>query len=148
MVARALTTRNTCNEISNVTDHELCAALTCLALAHQFSNSASDGSKAIALGDGDGIYLLPADIDESWGRAFICRSTDANFGNRSQSANALETVSVHVPELPRNEAISDAEYELRNGDCCTLILSDSGGVWQKHNPWPRYGCDREVAAGR
>ena len=116
---------------------------------HQFSYSASDGSKAIALGDGDGIYLRPADIDESWEEGFyLPQHGHANFGNRSQSANALETVSVHVPELPRNEAISDAEYELRNGDCCTLILSDSGGVWQKHNPWPRYGCDREVAAGR
>ena len=95
---------------------------------HQFSYSASDGSKAIVLGMGMGFYLLPADIDESREEGFyLPQHGHANFGNRSQSANAFETVFVHVPELPRNEAIPDAEYELRNGDCCALILSDSGG---------------------
>jgi hypothetical protein len=69
-VARALALGDACAQIAHETDHELCAALTCLALAHQFANCACDRSGAIALGDENGIYLLPAEIDRTWEAGF------------------------------------------------------------------------------
>jgi hypothetical protein len=141
-VARSLATGKAFEEIRNTTDHELCAALTCLALAHQFSDNACDGSKAIAIGDCDGIYLLPADLDQSWEQGFCPLSHGrATFGDHaSQLGNAMENSPVQNDPIlegaQSNHPVPDPEQcELANGDCCTLVLADNGGVWEKHNPW-------------
>ena len=139
--ARALATGNARDVISKETDHELCAALTCLALAHQFGDSACDGSKVVALGDDAGIYLLPADIDQTWEAGFYpLFFGQANFGDHaSQCSDMWGMVSGQIElKPPSNKAVPEIEQcELAKSDCCTLILADNGGVWEKHNQWLR-----------
>jgi len=139
-VARGLAIGEVCREISTVTDHDLCAALTCLSLAHQFADSACNGSKAIALGDRSGIYLLPANIDRSWEKGF-CRPL---FGTPNFQDHTPECSSVwgaaHWTETVVPSGRTDpksAPRDLAKGDCFVLVLADSGGVWEKHNPWLR-----------
>ena len=41
-----------------------------------------------------------------------------------------------APRELASQARSKGEpRELGKGDCCTLILTDNGGAWEKHNPW-------------
>jgi hypothetical protein len=140
-VALALATGTACDVISKETNHELCAALTCLALAHQFGGRSSDCSGSVALGDDAGIYLLPANIDQTWERGFpsvrfgqvTCKDhtehCSSTWGKLPGQITSRESSSELIPE---NE-----QCELVKGDCCTLILADNGGAWEKHNPWLR-----------
>lgn len=139
-VARALSTGVTREVIAKETDHELCAALTCLALAHQFGDCACDGSKVVALGDDDGIYLLPADIDETWETDFPpLLFGDVKFTDHTaQCSGAWGSVSGQITREALNDAVPlPDQFELAKGDCCILILADNGGAWEKHNPWLR-----------
>ena len=139
-VARALATGKGCDEIAGVSDHEMCAALTCLALAHQFSQTACDGSRAVALGNSDGVYLLPADVDRSWMDGFrsVCWGRvsfgdhGSDYDNDIKTASMLPDPSLWIDDTPEPE-----QCELAKGDYTVLILADPGGVWQKHNPWLR-----------
>ena len=139
-VARALAIGEACRDISSVTDHELCAALTCLSLAHQFAGTACDGSGTIALGDRDGIYLLPANIDKSWEKGF-CRLAygTPNFKDHTSECSSAWGAAPHTDTvIPPSRTDPEAErFELAKGDCFVLTLADSGGVWEKHNPWLR-----------
>jgi hypothetical protein len=117
-----------------------CVALTCLALAHQFSRTGCDGSHAIALGDSDGIYLLPADVDRSWQSGFrsVYWGQASLADHASDYNNDIETASMPPDTGLSSDDDPEAEQcELAKGDCSTLILADAGGVWQKHNPWLR-----------
>jgi hypothetical protein len=140
-VARALATGAACDVIGKETDHELCAALTCLALAHQFVERSSDGSGAIAIGDDAGIYLLPANIDQTWGTGFpsVRRGQVNCEDHMAQCSSSWGKLPGQVtPSELRNQAtLKNEECELGKGDCCTLILADNGGAWEKHNPWLR-----------
>jgi hypothetical protein len=66
-------------------DHERVAALTCLSLAAQLAGEARDGTRAIAIGDPQGIYVVPEQhappgqrtsrqyADELWREKLACR---------------------------------------------------------------------------
>ena len=139
-VARALATGAACDLISKETDHELCAALTCLALAHQFAGRSRDGSGVVALGDDAGIYLLPANLDQTWETGFTSvRFGQARFEDHTpQCSSTWGKQSGQIIRGEPNETIPQTEqFELAKGDCCTLILADNGGAWEKHNPWLR-----------
>jgi hypothetical protein len=140
-VARALATGDAGYEISTVTDHELCAALTCLSLAHQFADSSYDGSKVIALGDRDGIYLLPANIDRSWEEGF-CQPLFGlpNFEDHTLECSSIWGRAAHRADKavpPSRITLKAEQREPPKGDRFVLTLADSGGVWEKHNPWLR-----------
>jgi hypothetical protein len=140
-VACALATGSARDVISKRTDHELCAALTCLALAHQFGDKACDGSGVVALGDDTGIYLLPANIDQTWKTGFpSLRFGRAKFEDHATQCSITwgRLPRQVAPEEPLSKVVPQAEQcELAKGDCCTLILADNGGAWEKHNPWLR-----------
>jgi hypothetical protein len=132
-VARALTTGAARDVIGKETDHELCAALTCLALAHQFGHRSCDGSSVVALGDDAGIYLLPAKVDQTWKTGFpSLRFGQAEFEDHTPQCSSTwgKLPGKIAREALPNEAVPETEQcELAKGDCCTLVLADNGGAW-------------------
>lgn len=152
-VARALAAGGALENIARETDHELCAALTCLALAHQFAGAAADKTRAVVVGDEDGVYLLPAGVDvtwrdhleaSTWGAEFRMATNGAfEFVDHSgECARTWGRLDLAAEESPQSEhswgedpgGLPDVA-EAAKGEGVTLILADGGGVWEKHNAW-------------
>ena len=53
-------------------NHERVAGLFALALAWAMAYEAGDGGSVTALGDANGVYIVPSEIDETW-REDVCR---------------------------------------------------------------------------
>ncbi len=150
-IASALASGSAREEIKNETDHELCAALVCLALAHQFTGTAVDGTTSIALGDRAGVYLLPGNIDQSWEQGFPGHCHGEPVYVAHSASRHVFWGKAHVPvarerdfgggtprRLAQTEASSRPPEERPpqpGSDLLSLMLSDSGSVWAKHNPW-------------
>jgi hypothetical protein len=61
------------------------------------------------------------------------------FGDHTaQCSNTWGKLPGRIIRGEPNEATPQAEqYQPAKGECCTLILADNGGAWEKHNPWLR-----------
>jgi hypothetical protein len=124
-------------------DHELVAALYCLAVAHQLAGCAGDGTRSAAIGDGHGVYAIPASIDESWVPAIervgiaggrLVPAKGSYDSRLIEGAKLVEVVSANAPEEPQATLV-DTSVDI--GDELDLYLNDNGGVWTKHNWWLR-----------
>jgi len=123
-----------CSAVASELDHERVAALTCLALAKQLVGASVDGSRAIALGDENGIYLASAQHDRSWSEDLL------PVGLRSGAPAPGSRSAIATREFRQMEIATPAEYDgldadSDRGDDVDLLLCDAGGAWVQHNPW-------------
>ena len=118
-------------------DHERIAALTCLGIAAALQDKA-----ALAIGDEHGIYAVFPTYDMSW--ESDVRRVGIRHGTGAPCHRpALAGIDAQVPVVPVAvvESTRDAgrtpldDLDLDGGDEVDLLLCDSGGVNEKHNPW-------------
>ncbi|MCK5690492.1 hypothetical protein KAI87_14530 [Myxococcota bacterium] len=116
--------------VETETHHERVAALFCLALASELSNSES-----VAIGDDAGVYVVPTMLDKSW-QADVERVGVAWGEPRYEAGESfIEGAQVPVECLDLEPEASPEDTERLDGDEVELILNDSGGINRKANPW-------------
>ena len=116
--------------VSGESDHERCAALLCLAVASLLVRG-----RVLALGDTRGVYVVPAELDASWQQALrglIHHGTPLCRDYTSQCSTYWRDQP--VPELFEERAMPSVTAAVDRAELI-LVLSDSGGVWTKHNSW-------------
>ena len=107
----------------NEVNHEIVATLYCLCSARAIKLS-----RHISIGNDNGIYNFPCQIDADW---------SAIIANRINADNNIDIVSGQFCNNSEEENFSV------NGDDVDLILNDNGAIWEKHNTW-LLTCDNEV----
>jgi hypothetical protein len=118
-------------------DHELVAALYCLAVAHQLVGSAKDGSRAVLLGDRAGVYATPAAVDHTWVDSVgqvgvLARTLKAREGRSDEQLVRLaKAVDVGVLDAEEQPLGVSTDTSTDTGDELDLYLQDNGGVWAK-----------------
>ncbi len=125
-----------CNDLIEESDHERIAALTCLGIAVEIAAGTS-----VALGDEQGVYALSARIASSWQhdvrRVGLVGVPSFRPIAARPGQEDVEFVPVQVTDraTPAGGALFEEAIDFDKGDEVDLLLCDSGGVNEKHNPW-------------
>jgi hypothetical protein len=125
-------------------DHERVAALTCLAIAAGCARGA-----VTCIGDGAGMYALLPRIDDSWrddvARVGVVTNAAPSFASHPELAGIVQDTPLETLAVPADGAAAydDEDATSERGPLVDLLLCDSGGVWETHNPWLE-GCDSPV----
>jgi hypothetical protein len=117
--------------IGQETNHERIAGLFALALASQL---AKDSARAVAaLGDSDGIYLVPSAVDETWkadvDRIGIAHGLVAFVRNQFAIADTSRVQTLRVQNVAENVEGPEGE------DIVLVVLNDNGGLNVAANQW-------------
>ena len=142
------------------THHERVAGLYCLAVAEALARHCESPLPAVAaVGRDDGVYVILSDVAASWEvpvqgigikdgelrphAAFLCelpiiypvRVLTPSMADEAPSVG--DTVVHPIPGLARKsaQAAQDSDELGFKGDRQLLVLSDNGGIWEKHNNW-------------
>jgi hypothetical protein len=111
------------------------AALFALALSATLSGHSAKAGRPIAVGDHDGIYLLPADIDDTW-EGDITRIGIAHGSLNLQHCSAAAPASATPGDAPHTATASGDEHATSDiGDSVRVVLNDNGGLNVAANPW-------------
>lgn len=121
-------------------DHEIQAGLYCAAVARRLERQRSTGRGVAALGDRDGVYIVPEEVENSWKEHVEPMLYSGRLLTVSrQWTEAAPAASVARPaELtPRPARAGSATTRpiVRVGANVSLLLGDNGGVWERHNVW-------------
>lgn len=123
--------------IADETNHEGVAALFALSLAAGLAAyGENDRSAVAALGDKEGIYLVPSNIDESWksdvDRIGIVRGIPHYHSSRVASPPlSLTNLTETLPEVARTTQTLTGG----SGHSILVVLNDNGGLNLLANPW-------------
>jgi hypothetical protein len=113
------------------TNHERVAGLFALALASELTR----GEAAVAaLGDKDGIYLVAANIDQTW-RADVERIGIAHGQVKFVRHQVVELKATNVQTLEVPNAKADETILEGTDDSVLVVLNDNGGLNVAANPW-------------
>lgn len=125
-----------CPSVVRETHHERIAGLYCLAVAKLLS---ADPGRVVAVGADDGVYVIPAAVDQSWkvglNRVGILRGTLAP-ADHTGFLLATNVPAVTVANIAVGDDVVNGDGdESEKGDETDLILNDPGGIWVKQNDW-------------
>lgn len=126
-------------DVAAVRHHEHVAGLWCLALARAMGGAAFDNSSVVALGDVNGIYLMPDRLDETWRndieRVGVCWGSVAwERGNPAEpGGNVVEVLrgTGNSADILEEEDLA-AEYD---DGAERMTLTDNGGLHLNANAW-------------
>lgn len=126
--------------IAEEENHERIAGLFSLALAATIADGGAGAPGVVALGDGNGVYVVPGDIDESWApdvqRIGVAHGKP-RFGRTPPAPAAAATLrgaqDLPVASSPPRDTATPTDE--RSQDAVTVVLNDNGGLNVRANPW-------------
>jgi len=125
-----------CPSVAEEVHHERVAALYCLAVANRLAAHRTELPTCAAIGDEEGVYVVPSVVHSEWDGAL--RKIGIHRGQispRDQSRYLVGAVPVEVATFEVERAPTDEPDDVERDDSVTLMLTDNGGVWEKHNDW-------------
>jgi len=142
------------------THHERVAGLYCLAIAEALARHRESPLPVVAaVGSDDGVYVILSNVAASWEvplrgigvkagqlrpqAAFACKLPRIypvrvlTPSTADEASSVCDTAMHPIPGPARKtaQAARDTDALEFNSDRQLMVLSDNGGIWEKHNDW-------------
>jgi len=127
------------NGVEQEIDHELQAGIYCAAVARRLEALRLNKSGAIALGDEDGVYVFPEEVEKSWYKhvaPLVYRGKPVPIALQWATIAAGAAKASRPGTAPQSKRVEPAAgHKAKVGDEVDPVLNDNGGVWASKNPW-------------